>query len=338
MNFIECIPNIASSFEFSKGEIVLLHFWGDNKDLDILDRLAIEIGKSGAVPLKLQQSREFIKDYYSAIDEDLLVMPDKYFDIFKIADSVIDIHTYPVPAPHKDFPREKIGAYRENLMKTMRALMPDKKYFIQLRVPTEDNAASTNLPFDEYYDRMMSALDIDYKKLKEVTNTTVEKFDGVKTVEITTSSDVLSFDITGRPWHRDDGNGDLPCGEVYIAPIEATVNGNITIPKVYLEGELLENVVLDFENGELVKTNSLELYSFVSQIPGDAKMFAEFGIGLNENVKNLCGYELLDEKAIGTMHIAIGMNNMFGGNNDSPFHMDFVFKPDKVLIDGKLYN
>lgn len=180
IKFIEYIPNIASAFDFAKGEIVLLHFWGDNKDLDILDRFAIEIGKKGVVPLKLQQSREFIKDYYSEIEEDYLVIPDKYFDIFKIADSVIDIHTYPAPAPHKDFPNKKIGAYRENLIKTMGALMPDKKYFIQLRVPTEDNANSTNLPFDEYYDRMISALDIDYAKLKDVTSTTVQKFDGIK--------------------------------------------------------------------------------------------------------------------------------------------------------------
>ena len=62
MEFIEFIPRIVKGFEFKQGSMVLLNFWGENKDLDILDRFAIEIGKLGAVPVKIQQSREFAKD------------------------------------------------------------------------------------------------------------------------------------------------------------------------------------------------------------------------------------------------------------------------------------
>ncbi|NLL00827.1 MAG: hypothetical protein GX271_09235 [Clostridiales bacterium] len=38
----------------------------------------------------------------------------------------------------------------------------------------------------------------------------------------------------------------------------------------------------------------------------------------------MIGYTVLDEKMAGTFHIAIGDNTMFGGNNSSPLHMDFV--------------
>ena len=50
----------------------------------------------------------------------------------------------------------------------------------------------------------------------------------------------------------------------------------------------------------------------------------ELGIGLNAHVTELCGYSVLDEKAAGTFHIAVGANNLFGGQNAAADHVDFV--------------
>lgn len=335
MGFNNIIENIAKGFEFEKGEIVLLHFWGDNKDLEVLDKLAIEIGKSGAVPMKLQQSREFIKDFYSAVEKEDLVFPEKYFEIFKIADSVIDIMMYPVPAPHVDFPKEKINEYRTNMINTMRNITEGKRHFIQLRVPTLENSQAEEMEFEEYNSRMLKAYDIDYTGLKKRTRNQVGKFNGIKNVELITGEDArLTFCIENRPWHLDDGIGDMPCGEVYIAPIEESVFGEIVIPKVFLEGEVYENVKLTFHEGELQESSQEEILTFAKQFPGASTMFSEFGIGMNPNVNDLCGYTLLDEKCSGTCHIAIGMNDMFGGKNSTPFHFDFVFKPKAIKIDG----
>lgn len=57
--------------------------------------------------------------------------------------------------------------------------------------------------------------------------------------------------------------------------------------------------------------------------PG-ADIVAELGIGMNPNVKMLEEDSSLDEDALGTFHIALGMNIMFGGKNACRFHMDFV--------------
>ncbi len=40
---------------------------------------------------------------------------------------------------------------------------------------------------------------------------------------------------------------------------------------------------------------------------------------------DLIGYTPIDEKALGTYHIGLGMNHLFGGQNNCKFHMDFVF-------------
>ncbi|MGL5634500.1 MAG: hypothetical protein ACRDDL_05515 [Sarcina sp.] len=66
-------------------------------------------------------------------------------------------------------------------------------------------------------------------------------------------------------------------------------------------------------------------------------VIAEFGIGLNENVKEIIGYSVLDEKCKGTVHIAIGSNKMFGGNNESSLHFDFVCVPDLIKLDDEIF-
>lgn len=336
MNFMDVIYNIVSGFEIKKGSIVLLNFWGENSDLGILDRFTLEIAKAGGVPIRWQQSRELNKAYFSEVSEKNLNFPDRYFEIFKLADSVIDILMYS-PAPHRDFPKDKLPLYGAYMRKLFGVLTQGKELFVQVRVPTEENAMEEGIDYEAYKESMYNAINIDYPKLKDKCTRLVEKLENKNRVAIYTADNrVLEFNLGNRSWHRDDGLGDIPCGEVYIAPVEDSVEGEILIPQVILEGEKLLNVVLEFKAGKLVKCSSKELFEFIDQFPGDNDLFAEFGIGLNENVKNLIGCTVIDEKCIGTAHIAIGMNNMFGGENSSQLHMDFIFTPVKIEVDGNL--
>ena len=79
MEFINVIPNMVSGFEIKKGSIVLLNFWGENKDLAILDKFTLEVAKAGGVPIRWHQSRELIKDYYTEVGTEYLEFPDKYY-------------------------------------------------------------------------------------------------------------------------------------------------------------------------------------------------------------------------------------------------------------------
>lgn len=62
----------------------------------------------------------------------------------------------------------------------------------------------------------------------------------------------------------------------------------------------------------------------LQQLPKEARVVCELGFGLNPGVQELCGYTVLDEKAVGTFHIALGANTMFGGQNVAPLHLDLV--------------
>lgn len=69
---------------------------------------------------------------------------------------------------------------------------------------------------------------------------------------------------------------------------------------------------------------------------GDAAYnLAELGIGTNVAVTDLVGSVLLDEKAGGTVHIAIGDNAGIGGETEAPIHLDGILREPTVYADGE---
>ena len=197
--------------------------------------------------------------------------------------------------------------------------------FTQIRVPTEANAAESNLEPQDYIQRMNKAYNIDYEMVKKACEHETKRFAGAKKVTVYTGTDcVLSLDLTGRTWHIDAGDGDLPCGEIYIAPIENRTNGTVFFDTFYLDGMKFTNVTLQILDGQVSGSSSPEIAKYFSEQPLENRIVCELGMGMNPNVTDLCGYTVLDEKMMGTFHIAVGANDMFGGQNKASDHIDFV--------------
>lgn len=339
MEFKNLISKIVEGMEIKKGMKVVLNFWGENKDLDLLDEFVLSVEKCGAIPIRVQQSREYLKRYFEEVSEEFLVdesIDDIKFEVLKNAEVAIDIFTYGV-MPHKDFAKEKMDLYRAYLGKVFSSLSTGKEIFVQVRIPTEENALEEGIDYEVYKKAMCDALTVDYKTLKLETKNIIGRLQGKKIIEIYTGEDSkLTLNLGNREWCRDDGIGDIPCGEIYIAPLEESANGEIVIPNVILEDRNYKDVVLSFENGKLINSSERGLMEYISEVPGDSDIIAEFGIGLNDKITALCGCSVIDEKMKGTAHIAIGMNNMFGGKNKCPMHMDFIFVPKEIRVDDKI--
>jgi leucyl aminopeptidase (aminopeptidase T) len=72
-----------------------------------------------------------------------------------------------------------------------------------------------------------------------------------------------------------------------------------------------------------------------AETAGDAAYnLAELGIGTNVAVSDLVGSVLLDEKAGGTVHIAIGDDAGIGGDTEAPIHLDGIIREPSVFADG----
>ena len=158
----------------------------------------------------------------------------------------------------------------------------------------------------------------------------------------------LTLRVTGRKWLTDAlpfGPGDFsnyPGGEIYVAPLATGADGvlviDLTVPYT-VDGLVDAPVTLRFEGGSV---QSIEggraaemLQEIVDQAGPSGRVLAELGIGLNHAIKAR-GHVMLDEKAGGTAHVAIGNNlGHYGGTNESTIHVDCIFSEPTLEVDGR---
>ena len=166
----------------------------------------------------------------------------------------------------------------------------------------------------------------------------------------------LSFAIKGRPVLLDDptisvedvARGDvglnIPCGEVFVAPLETSANGIIQFEAVAVPGfGKLTNLKLQFDHGRVTGASSDEgadgFNKFLDSNTGDKDRIAELGIGCNPGAEYTGGSIIVDEKIYGTIHLAIGDNSgSYHGVNRASSHLDMIknMNPGELYVDGKL--
>ncbi|QDU55794.1 aminopeptidase [Aeoliella mucimassa] len=149
---------------------------------------------------------------------------------------------------------------------------------------------------------------------------------------------VLRFSLAGRDGTADTGIinkpgqfGNLPGGEGFIAPIEGTAEGELSVGPP----EDPARWWFRFAGGNLVEVLGdppfLPKLDKVFETHPVARNLAELGVGTNEKAQP-CDSVLESEKILGTVHLAVGDNAGFGGNVSVPFHQDYiVYGPTLIL-------
>ncbi|MFC2078273.1 hypothetical protein ACFLTM_05655, partial [Candidatus Bipolaricaulota bacterium] len=141
----------------------------------------------------------------------------------------------------------------------------------------------------------------------------------------------------------------FPTGEVYFAPIEGTATGSVVLngsaqncvlgarEEVILrfDGGVLQLSECEFVGGEDVAFLRRDLETIAGNLPCSMTL-CEFGIGTNSGITELCGENVVDEKQLGTAHIALGGNSIFGGVTKCHYHHDLVFFPTAVECDNRV--
>lgn len=318
----DMVNRLVKASGVSAGELVLVHFWGEDADKEIANRFVTAVASLGATPVLLQQARSINRKLFSSAKESCF--DERYFALFSNFDAVLDVFAYQPIVLGDSLEMEQMALYRRYISKLFYKLMECKR-FTQIRIPTVANADESGLEPQEYIHRMTRAYDIDYEALAEVCRQKAEKLTGVQQLEVHTGETcVLHFNVSGRTWHIDAGDGDLPCGEIYIAPVENKTNGSVFFETFYLHDKKYSKVFLQIANGEVCGSSHEEIAAYFAALPRENRIVCELGLGMNPNVTDLCGYTVLDEKMAGTFHIAVGANQMFGGENEASDHVDFV--------------
>ena len=179
-----------------------------------------------------------------------------------------------------------------------------------------------------------------YKLAKLLTN--------ASSVSVTTSVGTnIKFSIKGRKGFADTGItktpgsfSNLPAGEACISPVEGTANGVIIVDgSIAPIGKLKHFIKLYVVSGYVIsiegKKEAEKLKEILKKYHKTAKNIAEFGIGTN-NTAIVTGNILEDEKALNTVHFALGNNKSFGGRISVPLHLDAVLLNPTIKIDNKI--
>lgn len=192
-------------------------------------------------------------------------------------------------------------------------------------------------------DMFFGAMTVDWKVLERRTRDLARKVDRALWIEVSTPNGTrIHINKEGRKVGVDTGIltrrgsfGNLPAGEVYLAPIEGTSEGRLVIEWAPTH-KLEYPVTLFVKKGNVTEVRGKDGYRDIIEKKlkenDDFRNIAELGIGTNEKA-NRPDNILESEKILGTVHIALGDNSSFGGKIRTPFHQDFIFfRPTLRLI------
>ena len=196
-----------------------------------------------------------------------------------------------------------------------------------------------------------TAMSANWEEVARRTLALKTKLSGAASAHIETPNGTSLFlDLRGREFLVDTGLlnqpgqfGNLPGGELSIAPVEKGSKGKMVIDPTINPG-VKGPIVFEVRGGRIQKMSggtgySSWLESIFYKYP-EGRVIAEFAVGTNDKAK--IGTSTLEsEKALGTIHIAIGDNSTIGGRNSVPLHLDFLFGNSTVEItfsDGRILN
>lgn len=207
-----------------------------------------------------------------------------------------------------------------------------------------------------HFDIFLEAMDVNYKKMKKKGMAIKKLWDKAKEIRVKTDLGTdITFDVAGMEavanvgeYHEPGSGGNMPAGEIYIPPRgHRRVNGKIVIDgsiKTEKGAILLEEpIILHVEEGRVVKMEGKQAHflekTFLkhenrAKYPYRVRSVCELGLGINPGAV-LIGSTILDEKVMGTGHIAVGSNYWFGGDIRTIFHGDMVFKNPTFYVDGE---
>lgn len=321
------------------GQVIWI--WANVNSLDLVEELAFQIRARGAFWLLRLTSEPLLRRIGLEVSEPFLSrIPEHEIRWLNDMDAIIEIRDHPATIP--DVPlehRRAMGAEWLALIETAA-----RKGIRRLMVfnPTASLAEAYGLSLEELRRRFWQAVNIDCEHLDRQQEKIKNILQEVQEVHIKSPAGTdLNLRVAERPVQVDGDS--LPYGEVYVAPHEESANGLAVIDKAFFLGKVVENFQFAFVDGRVVEAkapdqaDTLAWQEVMAASNGDKDVIAELGIGINPGVVEPIGNISLDEKIGGSVHIAVGMNDRFGGRNKSNLHQDFVILKPTVWFDGKVF-
>jgi aminopeptidase len=244
------------------------------------------------------------------------------------------------------------AATRHLMKRTMERAAEGSHRWVYTLHPTNGYAADAEMSladFEDFYYGACLATDSDplgaWQRASEECRRLAEWADGHEEVRVTAPGTDIRLGIDGRKFIPADGTRNMPDGEFFTAPIEDSVEGEVSfhLPAM-VGGREVAGVRLRFESGKVVDAGADRgeeyLISLLDTDEG-ARRLGELGIGTNYGIDRGTRDVLLDEKIGGTVHMAVGASYPeCGGKNESAVHTDLVCdlrRGGRIEVDGQAF-
>ena len=302
-------------------------------------------GDRGANPVYLNYSKRADRAFKRAADE--FEEPGhrralyEETDVFVIARGGANVTEDADVAPETNaaYNRAMEAVKRERLSKT----------WCLTQFPTAGHAQLAGMSTEAYEDFVWDAVSLDWEAQHAFQAELVSILDDAEEVRIRSGEDTdLTMRVAGNTALNDDGEANLPGGEVFTAPVRDSVEGEVHFDlPLYRYGREIEGVRLRFEDGEVVShaaERNEELLAGILDTDEGSRYLGELGIGMNRQIDRFTYNMLFDEKMGDTVHMAVGSAypetvGEENAVNESAEHVDMIvdMSEDSVIeVDGEV--
>ncbi|WP_426242103.1 aminopeptidase [Nocardioides sp. LHG3406-4] len=318
---------IADGTQVASGSKVSI-FLTDPDAMPAVEAFVDEVYRRGGIPQVLLTDERFDRSAVAfALAETLATPAPLEVSSMLWADVHVSFRSMAVPVPGP-VDAERLALQRRGKGEVS-ALRWQQTRWALVRVPTPGWAALIGVDYDDLLDEFFAGCIDDWATKRGAWETLAAELGASDTVRILSPDTDLTLPVGGRTWVVFAGEANLPDGELATAPLETGVHGHITFPGLFwFAGSEIEGLRLEFTDGVVTGVSAQRGEALVRELlatdPGASRV-GELGIGTNAAVRTVTGDLLIDEKILGTVHIALGRAYpQCGGTNESSLHWDIV--------------
>ncbi len=294
------------------------------------------VAKAGGRPFSVLWTDDMSRAFFDGADyETIQLFPKHLLAMVESVDVVVAIN-----APSNTKTLAGVSPEKQMLnAKTMELIMGAylSKRWVGTIHPCNSLAQQGNMSLDEYRDFAYDAILIDWKEASKQVYMIKERLEKQRSIRFIGPETDLYASTEGRIWIAGDGKHNMPCGEVFTAPVEDTVEGKIYFDVPFQQyGKIVQDVRLTFEKGVVVDFSAEKEEATLKQVietdEGSNKL-GEMAIGTNRGIKKYTLNMLYDEKLGDTIHCALGRAyEDCNGTNQSAIHVDII----KSMKEGEI--
>jgi leucyl aminopeptidase (aminopeptidase T) len=334
----------------------LVQVSGSDKDVTLLEDVAVQVRKQGAHPLITlgtdRLARRLFDDVPAKYDSQ---KPEFDLKLAGLIDARIFVESNDeaalagVPADRID----AVGQAAAGVFQTMRKRNVRLVSLGNGLYPTASRAKQFGLGEDELAKLFWDGVNVDYKQLQTTGERLKKTLSDGKEIHLTNPNGTdLKASIEKRTVFVSDGvitdekmkQGGaacwtwLPAGEVYVAVVPGTAEGRVVVDRMFYEGKEINDLIIGVKKGKVVsleaKANDDRLQAAYKAAGEGKDRFGVIDIGINPNVKLPAKGKVLTYMPAGMVTVNFGNDTFAGGDVSIPFGVAGFLPGSTLTVDG----